>query len=77
MDNETLTTGQAAERLGVSVGRVRQMIQAGRLPATKFGNANVIRAADLKPLQDRKPGRPPKAKPENGSKRATKKGGKR
>jgi len=32
-----LTTKQAAERLGVSPQRVRKLIQAGRIEATKFG----------------------------------------
>ena len=65
---ELLTTKQAAERLGISEGRVRTLIIAGRLPAEKFGKAHMIREQDLKLVSDRKPGRP--AKP----KEATKKG---
>jgi excisionase family DNA binding protein len=59
---ELITTQQAAERLGVSEGRVRALILAGRLPAQKFGKAHMIREQDLKLVEDRKPGRPPKAK---------------
>jgi excisionase family DNA binding protein len=56
----TLTTEEAAERLGVTPARVRAMIIAGRLSATRFGRAHVIREADLRQVEDRKPGRPPK-----------------
>lgn len=56
-----LTTEEVAERLGLSTGRVRAMVLAGRLPAAKrFGRAYMIREADLKLVADRKPGRPPK-----------------
>lgn len=58
---ELLTTQQAAERLGVSEGRVRALILAGRLPAEKFGKAHMIREENLKLVEDRKPGRPRKA----------------
>lgn len=47
MDNELLTTAQAAERLSVSVRRVQKLIQAGRLPANRLGRDYVILAADL------------------------------
>jgi excisionase family DNA binding protein len=59
--NEFLTTNQAAERLGVSAIRVRQLIAEGRLPAQKFGTAHMIKESDLKLVEDRKVGRPPKA----------------
>ena len=59
--DELLTTLQAAERLGVTAGRVRQMIVDGQLPATKMGRDNFIREADLKLVAERKVGRPPKA----------------
>jgi excisionase family DNA binding protein len=62
---ELLTTKQAAERLGISEGRVRTLIIAGRLPAEKFGKAHMIREQDLKLVSDRKPGRPAKAKQES------------
>lgn len=55
-----LTTREAAERLAVSDARVRAMILSGRLPAERFGKAHMIREADLKLVEGRKPGRPPK-----------------
>jgi len=58
-----LTTKDAAKRLGVSDGRVRAMIIAGRLPAEKFGRAHLIREEDLKLVKNRKPGRPRTKKP--------------
>jgi excisionase family DNA binding protein len=57
---KVLTTKEAAEHLGVTVARVRQMILAGRLPAQKFGRDLVISESDLKLVKDRKPGRPRK-----------------
>jgi excisionase family DNA binding protein len=65
---DRLTTQQAADKLGVSLRRVNAMIQAGRLPAEKFGQVYMIRESDLSLVADRKPGRP--------SKKAAKKGGK-
>lgn len=71
-----LTTPEVAERLGVSTRRVLALIQAGRLPSQQFGRDHVIKESDLKLVENRQPGRPPKAKPEqsNGEKRG---GGKR
>lgn len=57
--DELLTTQQAAERLGVTAGRVRQMILDGQLPAEKMGRDNFIKASDLKLVAHRKVGRPP------------------
>jgi excisionase family DNA binding protein len=68
-----LTTKQAAERLGVSIGRVHQLINEGRLPAEKLGRDYVIREEDLKLVEGRKVGRPPKAKIETDSKTSQKK----
>ena len=59
-----LTTKEVAEKLGVSVGRVQQFIAEGRLPATKIGQTNLVKESDLKLVQDRKTGRPSKAKGE-------------
>lgn len=53
-----LTVRAAAARLGVSPGRVRQLIAAGRLPATKHGHDWMIRPRDLAHVADRRPGRP-------------------
>ena len=55
-----LTTAQAAEKLGVTAGRVRQLIVDGRLPVIKLGRDNLIRELDLELVKDRKPGRRPK-----------------
>ncbi len=63
----TLTTDQAAERLGVTPSRVRVLIRSGRLPAQKFGRAHVINESDLQLVADRPVGRPatkPKAEAE-------------
>ena len=55
-----LTTKEAAERLGITVPRVHALIRSGRLPAEKMGRDMFIREADLKLVEDRKPGRPRK-----------------
>jgi excisionase family DNA binding protein len=55
-----LTTKEAAERLGVGYVRVNQFIKEGRLPAQKYGRDYMIKESDLKLVEDRKPGRPPK-----------------
>ncbi len=72
--SETLTSKQAAERLGVTPARVRQMVLGGTLPAEKFGRDLVIKSSDLALVADRPLGRPPKVKPEqsNGKKRGKK-----
>jgi excisionase family DNA binding protein len=72
-----LTTKEVAERLGVSVRRVHALIQAERLHAEKFGRDYMIKEEDLKPVQDRKPGRPPKAKAEAFSKSSKTRGKKK
>jgi excisionase family DNA binding protein len=55
-----LTTAEAAERLGISVRRVQQLVQDGRLPAKEFGGTFMIEEKDLKLVRERKPGRPRK-----------------
>jgi excisionase family DNA binding protein len=72
-----LTTKEVAERLGVTVTRVQQLIAAGRLPAEKMGRDYFIKEDDLKFVEDRKPGRPRKAQSEKGSKQASKKKGRK
>ena len=57
-----LTTKEVAEKLGVSVLRVQQLIWNGRLPAEKLGRDYVIKEDDIKLVADRKPGRPRKPK---------------
>ena len=53
-----LTTDQAGQILGVTGRRVRALIEAGRLPAVKFGKVWMINKKDLKKVAVRKPGRP-------------------
>jgi excisionase family DNA binding protein len=69
-----LTTEETAARLQVTGARVRAMIRDGRLPAQKFGHVHMIKEADLKLVENRKTGRPPKPKPaqSNGKKRGKK-----
>jgi excisionase family DNA binding protein len=73
-----LTAKEAAERLGVTSARVRQMILSGQLPARKFAKVHMIDARDLELVKDRpKAGRPSKAKAEISSKTSKKKRGKK
>lgn len=53
------TTGTAAVELGVTPGRVRAMIRAGRMQATSVGRDWLIEPRALDAVRDRKPGRPP------------------
>ncbi len=46
-----LTTNEVAERLGVTVGRVRQFVAEKRLPATKIGRDNLIAEKHLSKIQ--------------------------
>lgn len=59
-----LTTKEVAEKLGVSVGRVKQFVAEKRLPAIKVGNTNLIKETDLRFVENRENGRPPKVKGE-------------
>jgi excisionase family DNA binding protein len=56
-----LTTKEAAQILGVSDARVRQLVLSGKLPAEKFGRDLMIDEADLEAVKERKPGRPSKS----------------
>ena len=58
---DLLTAKQAAKLLGVNDSRIRQFILEGRLPASKFANAWMIRRKDLDKVKDRKTGRPKKS----------------
>jgi len=56
-----LSSKDAAEKLGVSLRRVQQMITEGTLPASKVGRDYVILESDLEGVKIYgKPGRPPK-----------------
>lgn len=62
-----ITTQRAAEILGVSRPRVYQLIQLGRLPATKIGRDYVIQEKLLKNVKVfGHAGRPAKLKPSGG-----------
>jgi excisionase family DNA binding protein len=74
MTEKMLTTKEVAKRLEVSQARVRALIMAGRLPSQQFGRDHLIKESDLKLVENRKPGRPRKAKTVKPSKRARKKG---
>ena len=52
-------TTRVARELGISTGRVRQLILAGRLKAEKLGREWLILSHDLRAVRNRKPGRPP------------------
>ena len=69
--SETLTTKEAADVLGVSAARVRQLVLSGQLPARKFGRDLVIEQSDLKSVASRPMGRPPKAKAEDATTKRT------
>ena len=57
-----ISTNEAAERLGITRRRIVALILDGRLTAQKVGRDYVIDEKDLKLVEDRKPGRPSKAK---------------
>jgi DNA binding domain, excisionase family len=67
-----LTTSEVAERLDVSLRRVRQLIEEGRLPSQQFGRDHLIKESDLSLVENRKIGRPPKPKDENQNKDTSK-----
>jgi excisionase family DNA binding protein len=68
-EEEYISTTNAAEHLGITRQRVLQLIEAGRLPAKLFANVYMIRTEDLRLVEDRQPGRPPK--PTSTTNRAT------
>jgi excisionase family DNA binding protein len=53
---ELLTTRQAAERLGLTDRQVRNLCEAGHLPARKYGWSWLIRDRDL-PRAELRPGK--------------------
>jgi len=59
-EEKLLTTPEVAERLGISTRRVLALIKDGRLPSQQFGRDHLIKESDLKLVEERKPGRPPK-----------------
>lgn len=61
-EKNLLTTREVAERLNISLRRVRALIEAGKLPSQQFGRDHLINESDLELVKDRKPGRPPQNK---------------
>ena len=55
-----LSTDEAAHEIGVSPGRIRQYILAGRLLAEKHGGKLWVRRDVAKSFRRNPPGRPPK-----------------
>ena len=58
----SLSTTQAAARLGVSIRRVQALIKSGDLPAVKFGRDWQIKERDVTRFSPRPVGRPRKEK---------------
>ena len=59
---ELVTVKEAAQILGITIGRVHQLIADERLPAEKLGSQFTIKKADLELVRERKVGRPKKEK---------------
>lgn len=57
---DLLTTPEVAEIVGLSEGRIRQLIIAKRLPAKKYGKINLVERKDLALIEKRTHGRPRK-----------------
>jgi excisionase family DNA binding protein len=57
---DRVTTKEAARILGITDGRVRQMILKGQLRAKRFGRALTLSRSDVESLRGRKAGRPEK-----------------
>lgn len=47
MDEKMLSVAEAAERLGVTRGRVNIFIREGRLPAVRIGRSFALRESDV------------------------------
>lgn len=62
MGKDFYTTEEAAELLGVTVGRVRQMIVDGSLKTERFGRAHMVSKEALKAAENRKTKRGPEPK---------------
>jgi len=60
---DLIGTKEAAEKLGVSLRRVQQLIELGTLPAQRIGRDYLIQEKDLSKVTIHgKPGRPQKNK---------------
>jgi excisionase family DNA binding protein len=56
--SDLIGTSTAAELLGVSGNRIRQLIASGQLPAQRVGRTLVIQRKDVESLAEQPPGRP-------------------
>jgi excisionase family DNA binding protein len=56
MSTPWVTTSEAARDLGLTVGRVRQLLESGQLPGRKMGRDWVIRRADVNRFKSLPPG---------------------
>jgi excisionase family DNA binding protein len=61
-----LTTNEVAERLNVSVSRVKNLIKLDRLHPIKLGKVNLFKVEEVQNFTRLEVGRPPKIK--NGNK---------
>ena len=62
--NTLMSTGEAAEELGLTNGYIRRLIRIKELRAQKIGGRWLVRLGDLDAIRNRpKVGRPPKDKP--------------
>lgn len=57
-----LSVADVAKKLGVTRRRINQLIDKNKLPAQRIGRSFVILEEDLKLVENRQPGRPPKEK---------------
>ncbi len=57
-----LTTSEVAERLNVSVSRVKNLIKLDRLHPIKLGKVNLFKLKEIENFTRRNVGRPPKVK---------------
>jgi excisionase family DNA binding protein len=63
MEENLLSVAQVAEKRGVTVGRIHQLIKDGTLAAQKYGNQYLVKETDADALIIHgKAGRPPKEK---------------
>ncbi len=57
-----LTTSEVAERLNVSVSRVKNLIKLDRLHPIKLGKVNLFKLEEIESFTRLEVGRPPKVK---------------
>lgn len=57
-----LTTNEVAEKLNVSISRVKNLVKLNRLSPIKLGKVNLFRADEIENFTRLEVGRPPKGK---------------